>query len=420
MSMRKVFLSLVSVIGGEAAVRVANFVALLFIARAFGATTLGAYAVSLAAVTVVVMFADAGLQTAAITQLSTEGVNRNEIFGRLTLCKTILLAAVLVMVAPAIRLTTPGPLLLAIGICVSARAILQSYSQLQLAVLKSVFKANWIGIIQALHSTILFVGMWLTYRQGWNIFALLGWLTFSQFVELLLGTAVLYRSGFRPLWPARLAFWTTVRIAAPLGIAYGLANLIIRLDTIVLSGFVSLADLGSFSATNSLLLIVYVCAWLSGSILLPDMVRLSSDAESLKAYANQWVRWVILVTLPGAPLASLVAPKAVALLYGASFASGGALGSVMVMACPFIFLNSIYTAYAIATNNRAILLGIYGGTTLATLALDFFLGRTFGSMGVASAIVAREAGMLLGFWLLTSRVSAPAAELELRPSSGGQ
>jgi hypothetical protein len=63
---------------------------------------------------------------------------------------------------------------------------------------------------------------------------------------------------------------------------------------------------------------------------------------------------------------------------------------------------------AIASNYRSIFLGIYSAGALATLALDFFLGRSCGSMGIASAIVIREAGMLATFLLLTSR-PLPAA-----------
>jgi len=44
--------------------------------------------------------------------------------------------------------------------------------------------------------------------------------------------------------------------------------------------------------------------------------------------------------------------------------------------------------------------------------LDLFLGRFFGSVGIAIAIVIREVGMLVGFWLLMSRrVSSSATQV---------
>ncbi len=417
--MRAVLQSVVSVIGGEAAVRAANFAAVLVIARAYGRAALGAYAVSLAVVTVVVMFADNGLQTAAITQISSLNAYRNQIIGRLTASKSILLAMATILLAVVAGLTKQEALFLAIGFWVTVRAILQSYSQLQMAVLKSVSKANWIGIIQCLHSAILVAGIWLAMKDGWAISSLLCWLASCQLLELLLGTAVLYRNGIWPSRPVRLNFFATVKMAAPFGITCGLANLIIRADTIVLSTLVPLAELGAFSAANTILLIVYVCAWLFGSILLPEMVRLSSQPESLKMYANQWMRLVVLVAVPAALLVSLAAPRVIMVLYGPPFAGSGTLASIMVVACPLILLNSIYTARTIATNSRAMLLGIFSVGALASLALDFLFGRAYGSLGIAWAIVIREAGMLVAFWLLTSRLSVAATGLELRVSSGG-
>ena len=101
---------------------------------------------SLAVVTVVVMFADNGLQTAAITQISSLSAHRNQIIGRLTASKSILLAMAAILLAVVAGLTKQEALFLVIGFWVTVRAILQSYSQLQMAVLKSVSKANWIGI----------------------------------------------------------------------------------------------------------------------------------------------------------------------------------------------------------------------------------------------------------------------------------
>jgi O-antigen/teichoic acid export membrane protein len=417
--MKAVLQSLASVIGGEAAVRAANFVAILFIARTYGGTTLGAYALSLAVVTIVVMFADNGLQTAAITQLTSTPSGRNQIIGQLFVSKTILLAVAAVVLLGVAAWTGKGDLFPAIGFWVTLRTILQSYSQLQMAIFKAVSKASWIGIIQFLHSLILVLGIGLCFKLGWSIFVLLAWLTFAQFFELLLGAAVLYRSGVWFRWPERLRFIALVKMAAPFGIAYGLANLIIRSDTVILSMFAPLPEIGAFSAANAILLIVYVSSWLFSSILLPEMVRLSSSPESLKTYANQWMRWLLLITVPCALLLSLAASRAIVVLYGPAFASSGALASVMVLACPLILLNAIYTSLTIATNSRAIVLGIYGFGALATVGLDFVLGRTFRSIGVASAIVVREAGMLLGFWLLTWYLPSPRLELELRSSSGG-
>lgn len=401
--MKKLWKSLASVVGGEAAVRGANFVAALFIARVYGGDTLGVYAACLAVVTVVVMFADNGLQTAAITQLSSSAAARNQIIGQLTISKTILIGAAALGLAGIAAWMKLSPLFWTVGPWVTLRTILQSYSQLQFSILKATSKTNSVGTIQCIHSGFLLAVIGSALTQNWSVFGLLAAMTLCQAFELGLGILTTCRARLRPSWPERIEFWEYMRKSTPFGIAYGLANLIVRLDTIVLATLVPLSELGSFSAANTVLLFVYVSSWLLGSIVLPEMVRRSGDPEALKMRVDKWARMTALVTVPSAVLASLMAPGVITALFGKAFVSSGAIASVMALACPFIILNSVYTSLAVALNRPNIFVGLFVTTAVAAFALDYFLGRAYGARGVAWAIMLREAGVLFGFVVLMSR-----------------
>ncbi len=393
----------VSVIGGEAAVRAASFVAALFIARVYGASVLGAYAASLAVVTVFMMFADNGLQTFALTELSGAHSGRVQIVGETYISKTILVSAAVVLLAGLASCIKLSPFLWGIGAWVTLRTVLQSYSQLQMAMLKSVSKASAIGVIQTIHSLFLLTGIWLAHMRDWTIFILLAWFSAAQFFEFAMTMLVLSRAGLRPSLPARIHFWAVMRKSTPFGITYGLANLIVRSDTVVLSMLVPLSVLGAFSAANSILLVVYVAAWLLGSVLLPEMVGLSASPKRLHLYARKWTRLIAFTSTPVAILCFLAAPNTMLLLFGRSLIQSGTLAAVMALACPFILLNSVYANFAIAMNNRTVFTGLFAATAVIGIGLDFFLGRAFGALGIASAIVIREAGMMVGFWTLMSR-----------------
>jgi O-antigen/teichoic acid export membrane protein len=417
LAMRNTFKHLVSVVGGEAAVRAANFAATLLIARVFGGSVLGAYTACLAVVTVVIMFADSGLQTSAIAELSQGGSTRGEILGRLYLCKTMLIAAAALLLTGIGVWANVAPFMWAIAVWITLRTALQSYSQLQMSVLKACSKANLIGAMQAIHSLLLLIWIWLVHTRGWGIFGLLFGLTAGQTFELAALFLVLTRAGVRPTWPEHLCFWKVITKSAPFGVSYGLANLIVRADTIVLAALVPLSELGNFSAPNALLAMAYVVSWLFGTVVLPEMVRRSPSPESLKSYARTWVRWIAITMTPCTLFAFWAAPKLMTVLYGPAFYRGGALASVMALACPFIFVNSVYTNLAIATNSKAGLMGLFAITAAVAVLLDLVLGRAFGALGVAWAIVIREVGMSGGLWMLTSRASAPVTQLDCGLSS---
>jgi O-antigen/teichoic acid export membrane protein len=415
--MKNILKPLGSVLGGEAAVRAANFAATLLIARVFGGTVLGAYTACLAVVTVVIMFADSGLQTSAITELS-QGVGaRGEILGRLYLCKTLLIAAAALLLAGIGLWVSITPSVWAIAAWITARTALQSYSQLQMSAVKACLRANLIGPAQAVHSVLLLIWIWLVYARGWGIVWLLFGLTVGQMFEFAVLFLVLTRAGVRPTWPEHIFFWKVVTKSAPFGISYGLANLIVRADTIVLVALVPLSELGNFSAPNAILAMAYVVSWLFGTVVLPEMVRRSASPEDLKNYAKTWARWIAVTLTPCTVIAFLVAPRLMNVLYGPAFSRSGALASVMALACPFIFMNSIYTNVAIATNRKTGLVVLFAITATVAVLLDLAFGRAFGAIGVAWAIVIREAGTLAGLWMLTSRASAPVTQLDCGLSS---
>jgi O-antigen/teichoic acid export membrane protein len=408
--------NLVSVIGGETMVRVANFAAALVIARVHGAFVFGLYATSLATATVAVMFADNGLQTSAITELGNNRQAANNVIGQLYSAKTALILAMLVPLLGIGWWLGISHLAWVIGALVTLRTIIQSYSQLQMSILKSIGRMRVIGMIQGIHSAILLCGTGLALKQGWGILGLLGLLVAGQTLEAALIARELWRAGIWPTWPDARSCWTLILRSTPLGIGYGLANLIVRLDTIVLAALIPMSEMGQFSAADMILVIIYVVAWLSGSVLLPEMIRRAGTPGNLSTYANKWTRLVLATMTPCALLGYWLAPKVIPFLYGPSFSRAGTLASLMLLATPFIMLNSVYANRAIATGSRATYLGVFAVTAVATLVLNYFLGRSFGARGAAAAIVIREVGMFAGLWVLTSRASAPVPQFGVSPS----
>ena len=114
----------------------------------------------------------------------------------------------------------------------------------------------------------------------------------------------------------------------------------------------------------------YVVSWLFGTVVLPEMVRRSASPEDLKNYAKTWARWIAVTLTPCTVIAFLVAPRLMNVLYGPAFSRSGALASVMALACPFIFMNSIYTNVAIATNRKTGLMGLFAITATVAVLLD--------------------------------------------------
>ena len=77
-------------------------------------------------------------------------------------------------------------------------------------------------------------------------------------------------------------------------------------------------------------------------------------------------------------------------LFGNDFAITARLASIMILALPLILLNAVYLSRAIAVGATWVYLGTYLGISAAAITLDILLARSYGGVGVAFAIVARE------------------------------
>ncbi|MGA2812440.1 MAG: oligosaccharide flippase family protein [Candidatus Acidiferrum sp.] len=417
--MKRILQNLASVVGGETILRVANLAAAIAIARLYGPAVLGLYGACTALVTVVFMFADGGLQLSAITEIGSARERAPWLVGEFYLSKSILCAtAVGFLFAIGIRKGFPN-IYWVIGGFITLRTLIQSYSQLQIAILKSFVTMHLIGIIQAFHSAVLILGIAVAYVQNWSIVGLLKLLVLGQALELFLMTGAVLRIRVRPCWPLFSSCLGLMRRSVLLGLGYALANLIVRLDVVVLSFVVSLPELGQFSAADNLLVVAYLASWLFGSVLLPEMVELSNSPEVLDRFLNRWIRIAYKITVPGALVVFLIAPRAITMLYGSDFAHAGALASWIFGACPFIVFNSLSLHYTIAIGAKRTYLKTMLFTALSATALNYSLAHYFGAAGVAAAILIRESLLSVVLWLRHSRTKAADVEIGISVSSRG-
>lgn len=407
--MRRTAINLISVIGGEVLLRAANFAAVVVVARLYGVQVLGIYATVLAFATVAVMIADNGLQVSSITEVARQPGELSTTLGQLYSIKTFLFLAmglVLVVIGWVVKFAAATWL---IGGFITLRTMLYSYCQLHAGVLKALDRMPAIGAVQVMHSCVLLSSAGLAMHYSWTIYALLGGLLLGQLFEFAMSGWFLLHFHARPQWTPLSRCWQLLHRSTPIGITYSSAALILRADVIVLSAIASSKEVGYFSAANIPLVMVYVVSWLLGGVVLPNLVKLSSDSGALNTYVNRWLCVLIGTTVPCCLVLAWLSPILVQFLYGSEFASTGRLAAIMVLAVPFILSNAIYLGRAIALGARTEYLGIYLGTAALTLLLDYSLGRLYGAEGIAFAIVIREVAMFAVFTVLGNQPRSTAA-----------
>lgn len=405
--------NLLSVIGGEMMLRTATLGAAVVIARRYGPETLGLYTAALAFATLLITIADAGLQISTVSELSRRMPDIGGTVTTLYLTKSALLLAAVTIAIAAGMLCRVSSLVWTVTALITAKTVLYAYGQLQFGILKAIGWMRPIGVIQTAHCALLATALGVTCLWHRPLVLLLLWMCGAQAVELALSAAVLAWARVRPSRTRWVECWRMLRLSAPLGVSLMLANLILRLDVLVVNGLFAASVVGYFAAANNAVVVMYVCSWLFGTVLLPDLVRHYRDSPArLDCFVRQWVRRVCLAAVPAAIMLALASALLIRTLYGPSFAPAGAPLAIMCLALPLILLNSLLFNRAVAMQSRSVYVGAYVVAAIAAVLLNLVCGRAFGLVGVAGAIVAREALQALTFVLggrIFSRTASPSS-----------
>ena len=192
---KRTIANLTNVVGGEAMLRLANFVAAIVIARLGGAAIFGIYATALAYVTVAAMIADNGLGITTVRKIGSSPDQLNELFTQYAVSKSLLFVPMVVVLAAIGWLAHLSTLEWVIAALIALRTILQGYCQMQVTVLKAIDRMQAIGAIQTAHSIVLLLALWRCYVARANIYVVIAALVVAQSLELLLEAAM-----DPPLW----------------------------------------------------------------------------------------------------------------------------------------------------------------------------------------------------------------------------
>lgn len=391
--------SLINVVSGEALLRSANAGVAVLIARQYGATALGTYATILAVSTVAERLADNGLELTGIAEVSAPSRDRNEIVAALLVSKTALSAVAMGLLALLAWSTGLPAGHWTIAAILALRTFLYSYCRLHAGFLKATEQTKVLVGLQSLHFVVLVICLTAVYLRGQSLVVLLLCLLAAQFLEYTMSCGVLHRLGFRLSGVSLSLCWKLLHHSTPIGMIYLLNTVMLRGDVVVLSLVASAYVVGTFAAANTGLVMIYVVAFLFSGILLSDLGRLSAHPSEFDAHFRRCLRWVLLLCIPLAGLCALFAPVVIRLLFGISFTAAGLPGAFMMLALPFILLNAAFLSRAIARKGTWLALRIFGFGAALSLALNFVLGRQYGALGVAGAIVMRESAMTLTFAL---------------------
>ena len=180
----------------------------------------------------------------------------------------------------------------------------------------------------------------------------------------------------------------------PIGVAAVLQALNLRLDVLTLSPFASSRVLGCYQAAAWFPVGAFLFVSLMMTTLYPKLSRLLRGPESQgNAYVASLLKGGVLFMTAVSIIAGLLAPYLLRLLFGPELIAAFPTLRILLVALPFIFINTALFYVFIAAQKRtaclsALLTGVITGS-----ALSLVLSAKYGPTGTAVGYVLREACM---------------------------
>jgi O-antigen/teichoic acid export membrane protein len=395
--MQKLSSNLVYVIGGEMLLRLAGFAVAVLVGRVYGAVVLGVYAAILAVATLAERLADNGLETSGIAIVSAHPENLNRIGTSLYINKTVLSTMAIGILAGFGWISGMSRASWVIATILTLRTFLYSYCRLNSGLLKALGRSPQIAKIQFVHFVMLCGIISYAFTKVNNLSFLLLCLLVAQLTEFLLSLFMLRHYGARVTQVSLRLCWDLAKRSTPIGLTYTVSTLMLRADVLVLSVLASASVLGTFSAADTGLIMVYVIAWLFSGVLLADLGAVAANKAELDSHFRKCISVILRFCLPVTVAATVFAPSFIRLLYGRQFSSAGAPAAIAALAIPFILLNAAFLSRAVARNSASTCLAVYSMGAVFSLLLNFLLGWRYGAMGIAISIVLREIAMTVAF-----------------------
>ncbi len=328
--------------GAEAASRVLSFFLIVAIARALGAGSLGKYSFALAVGGFFLTFADFGLSTLLLKEVSKDKGQTSKYLNNVFAIKLAIAAITAIAALLTALLYGLTETILLVFIFLAAmffNFITDPIRMLFLAYEKSLYYA---AVIVAERLIAVSAGLFVLLK-GYGIFALLGIFVLSYASSFLLAL-IIARKRFVMVKPEiNLPYWRQLIVSAwPFWIAFVFMAMYYRVDTVMLTIMKGYEPVGWYNAAYKIVESLSFLPIVISTAIFPAMSRFHSQSkEQLRLLYSEAIHYVLILALPIVVGTILVADRIILFFYNGTFANSAIALKILIIAEGLIFVTYV-------------------------------------------------------------------------------
>lgn len=384
------FFNVTTLVSAQAAVKLVNLAVSIAVVRYLGTQELGRYAYVLAFAYPFGAFADFGLATYAIREISRDRAREGKVVAVLQHALLWLAGLGWVAMMGLATLMPHDATTLACLALAGCSSLLSAVTTPLLVILTAREDLHFVSLYQVVASLLGSAATMTVLLWGGTSLALLTAATIANGVLLAIAHVFVER---RPSLPKVqfTAIQLMLREALPFGLLLLGFALYYRVDMVMLQWLRTQQEVGTYAAAYRFLDVVIP---LAASIGRPFYPRLSGiigrDPQGVRDLLETTWRPLLAIGLPLSIGTFVVAQPLTLILFGSDFADAGSLLQILIWGSIPLLLITIPTQALMAANLVLPLAGVYGLSVAVNVLANLFLIPQWGAAGAASATVLCE------------------------------
>ncbi|WP_414468849.1 flippase [Methanobacterium sp. ACI-7] len=378
------------------------FFYMIYIARYLGADGFGILTFALAFTGIFGIFADMGLNTLTVREVSRDKSLTNKYFSNVLLIKIILSVLTFGIIILSINLLNYPQEAINIVYLIGLSVIITATSGIFNSIFQAHEKMEYQSIGLIINNVLLFIGVLLIiyYSLGILEFALI--YLISSIIGFLY-IFIVYLLKFPAKIRFNVNFWKpTIKEALPFGLT-GISGMIYTyIDSVMLSLIQNNEVVGWYNGAYRLTLILLFIPNVINLAIFPKMAQYyDSNKNSLNLMYQRYFKYMIVLGIPTGFLITILADRIILLILGTGFLQSIVALQILIWTIVFTFAGAAFVQLLQSINKQVIITKISGICVIINIILNLILIPKYSYIGASYATLITEI-ILVGYVIYSS------------------
>lgn len=390
------------------------FFTTIYSARYLGVENFGILSLSIAFTGILIIFADLGLSTLTIREVSRDKSLGNKYLVNIALFKIVLAVITFIIAIITVNILSYSLLIqLAIyGMTISV--IFNSFSVFISSIFQAHEKMEYLSIGTIISSILIFIGVLIAINLNLDVLNFVLIYIIANIIVLLFYLIILFKKFMSPSWDFEWNFLKdNLKMALPFGITGIFVMIYYYIDSIMLSVMAGNDAVGWYNAAYRITLVLLFIPSVFNISIFPAMSQFYlTSKKSLKFAYKKYFKYMTIIGIPLGIGTTLLAEKIILIIFGAQYANSTLALQILVWSSIIIFISSPIARLLEASNKQSTIAKITGLCAVFNIILNLILIPEYSFIGASLVTVLTEIISLILGLKVVSRLDYGLSQVE--------